>query len=123
MDGGRFAGATFDPSGVFRGEAVLGWLAELGVGPEQIHAHARSLQDQFLESVEVPWLLVPPASVARGNFLTFETPDAGDVYRMLHDHRVIVDHRGDRLRIGFGVYHDGNDVARLAETVRGILAS
>jgi selenocysteine lyase/cysteine desulfurase len=122
-DGGRFAGATFDPSGVYRMEAVLGWLAEAGVGPEEIHAHARSLQDEFLGLVDVPWLLVPPARVARGNFLTFETPAAADVYQRLHEHRVIVDYRGDRLRIGFGIYHDSQDVARLAETVRGIVAS
>ncbi len=47
-DGSRFAGATFDPSGVYRMEAVLGWLATEGVTPFRIHEHAASLQDRFL---------------------------------------------------------------------------
>jgi selenocysteine lyase/cysteine desulfurase len=36
---------------------------------------------------------------------------------------VITDHRGDRLRIGFGIYHDEEDVDRLlvhlTETLSG----
>lgn len=122
-DGTRFAGATFDPTGIYRMEAVLGWLESEGIGPAQIHEHVRVLQEQFLESVDVPWDLVPPIGVERGNFLAFDTTQAGEIYRRLHDHDVIVDHRGDRLRIGFGVYHDSNDVDRLAATVRGIIAS
>jgi selenocysteine lyase/cysteine desulfurase len=31
---------------------------------------------------------------------------------------VITDYRGDRLRIGFGMYHDEGDVARLTDTVQ-----
>ncbi len=33
-DGSRFAGATYDPSGVYRLRAVLSWLEELGVNPQ-----------------------------------------------------------------------------------------
>jgi len=30
---------------------------------------------------------------------------------------IIVDHRGDSLRIGFGIYHDDGDALRLAEAL------
>jgi selenocysteine lyase/cysteine desulfurase len=30
---------------------------------------------------------------------------------------VTTDYRGDRLRIGFGIYHDEDDVARLVEII------
>jgi selenocysteine lyase/cysteine desulfurase len=32
---------------------------------------------------------------------------------------VITDYRGDRLRIGFGIYQDASDVDRLAEVLAG----
>jgi selenocysteine lyase/cysteine desulfurase len=51
----------------------------------------------------------------RGNFLTFRTKEAGAIYQRLHEQNVIVDHRGDRLRIGFGIYQDSEDVERLAK--------
>ena len=117
-DGSRFAGATFDPSGVYRMDAVLGWLAEEEVGPAEIHGHARALQEHFLAGLGWEPALVPPTGVVRGNFLTFESDDAAGSYRKLHERGVITDYRGNRLRIGFGVYQDSDDVDRLLDTVR-----
>nr|MBA3983595.1 hypothetical protein [Acidimicrobiia bacterium] len=45
------------------------------------------------------------------------TPRAGDVFAALADRNVVVDYRRDRLRIGFGIYHDEADVDRLADIV------
>jgi selenocysteine lyase/cysteine desulfurase len=122
-DGSRFAGATYDPSGVYRMDAVLGWLEAIGVTVAEIHAHARALQQRFLAGVVSPGDLLPPEPHERGNFLTFRSEHAGDLYRSLHERDVITDYRGDRLRIGFGVYQDEDDVDRLLdhliETVRG----
>lgn len=122
-DGTRFAGATLDPSGIYRLEAVLGWLRDIGVTPEQIHTHAASLQRVFLEETNVSWPLTPPRDHERGNFLTFELDDPSVFYRRLHDSRVITDYRGNRLRIGFGIYHDMSDVHQLADVVREVAAS
>ncbi len=120
-DGSRFSGATHDPSGIYRMDAVLGWLESEGVGPEDIRKHALGLQELFLEKVErLPGELMPPSEVGRGNFLTFEFPNARSYYRSLHDRRVITDYRGDRLRIGFGIYQDADDVERLAAIVNGL---
>jgi selenocysteine lyase/cysteine desulfurase len=116
-DGSRFAGATFDPSGIYRLDAVLGWLESLGVTPSDIHSHARSLQERFLAGAVNPGDLVPPDPHERGNFLTFQSDRAGDIYRSLHERDVITDYRGDRLRIGFGIYQDEADVDRLLEHV------
>lgn len=122
-DGSRFAGATIDASGIYRMAAVLDWLEKSGVGPAEIHAHVESLQIRFLENVDLPGDLVPPHPHARGNFLTFQTRNAATIYEALHDRRVITDYRGDRLRIGFGVYHDDSDVDRLIEVLTEVLAS
>jgi selenocysteine lyase/cysteine desulfurase len=119
-DGARFAGATYDPSGIYRLNAVLSWLDEEGLTVAGIHAHARSLQDRFLASDTGLGSLLPPHDQERGNFLTFRSEKAGDIYRSLHERQVITDYRGDRLRIGFGIYQDEDDVDRLLAVCRDI---
>ncbi len=123
-DGSRFLGATFDPSGLYRLDAVLGWLAELGLGAAEIHAHACHLQESFITGLAGlglaalhPGQLMLPEPARRGNFLTFRTPAAGEIYQKLLAQNVITDHRADRLRFGFGLYHDDADVNRLCEVL------
>jgi selenocysteine lyase/cysteine desulfurase len=117
----RFAGATFDPSGIYRMDAVLEWLGLEGVGPDAIHKHSLTLQELFLATVDPrPGTLVPPPEMERGNFLTFRSGRAGDNYRDLHAKKVITDYRGDRHRIGFGIYHNEHDVERLVAVMSGL---
>jgi kynureninase len=123
-DGSRFAGATFDPSGIYRMDAVLGWLDSVGVDPAAIHSHVVTLEELFLNtSQRWPGRLLPERSMPRGNFLTFQSEKAEDLYRALHSKNVITDYRGDRLRIGFGVYHNRDDVERLVDIVDGLAHS
>ncbi len=114
-DGSRFGGGTFDPSGVYRMRAVLEWLESEGVTAHSVAQHVGSLQQHFLENAPTPGVLTPPAGMERGNFLTFETEDAEGLYHRLHERKVITDYRGNRLRIGFGIYHDADDVDELIE--------
>ncbi|MGA7097438.1 MAG: aminotransferase [Acidimicrobiia bacterium] len=120
-DGSRFAGATYDPSGVYRMRAVLSLFAELELGPLDVHRHAEGLQGLLLGSDASPGELIPQTGVDRGNFLTFRTSRAGEIYAGLHDLGVITDHRGDRLRIGFGIYQDADDVGRLIDALKVVL--
>lgn len=125
-DAGRFLGATFDPAGLYRLTAVLDWLAELGLSAEKIHAHAHALQARFvaglarlnLTALRPDQLVVPLTEPARGNFLTFRTAEASALHQRLLAANVITDCRGDRLRFGFGLYQDEDDVARLCERLR-----
>ena len=112
-DGSRFAGATYDPSGIYRLDAVLRWLESEDVTAAEIHSHAASLQERFRAGDPNLGELVPPEPHERGNFLTFRSENAPDTYRWLRERDVITDYRGDRLRIGFGIYHDEQDVDRL----------
>jgi kynureninase len=117
--GDRFWGATFDPSGLYRLLAVLKLTEAEGLSPAVIHGHVDQLQQQLLSTGAVPGELIPGVGTPRGNFLTFRTAEAESIDRRLHDRGVIVDHRGDRLRIGFGIYHDTDDVERLASALVG----
>jgi selenocysteine lyase/cysteine desulfurase len=119
-DGSRFAGATYDPSGIYRMRAVLGWLEASGVTVADIRAHVVGLQDRLLTTAVHPGQLIPGSPHDSGNFLTFRSEGAGDFYRALHERGVVTDYRGDRLRIGLGVYHDEGDVDRLTEVLAGL---
>jgi len=116
----RFMGATFDPSGLYRFNAVMDWLDGHRLTPALIHGHVEALQERFLLGLEQagvealsPARLVPPRGQPRGNFLSFRHERAGEVYARLQQRDVIVDYREDRLRVGFGIYHDAADIDEL----------
>jgi selenocysteine lyase/cysteine desulfurase len=121
-DGSRFFGATFDVAGLFRMVAVVDWLQGAGLDVRVIHARVAELFEHFLDHVAagragdltLDSLLPPRGSTRRGNFLCFVRPDATDFCHRLAEQNTIVDARGDRLRIGFGLYHDHADVDALA---------
>jgi selenocysteine lyase/cysteine desulfurase len=116
-DGSRFSGATFDPSGIYRMEAVLGWLESETITPAEIHRHVRDLQQRFMAGGPNLGELLIDEPDQRGNFLTFRSDHAEPIYRRLHERGVITDYRADRLRVGFGIYQDETDVDRLLELV------
>ena len=128
-DGGRFLGATFDPSGLYRFNAVQRWLVELGTDVDAIHHHVAAIQAALLDqlskrpiaALDLDSLTPNRSSRLRGHFLTFQTPHATALYRRLLDHRVIVDARGDRLRIGLGIYHDPEDVGLIHQRLAAAL--
>jgi selenocysteine lyase/cysteine desulfurase len=122
-NGWRFMGATFDPSGLYRFNAVMRWVTEVGLSPHSIHAHAVALQQRFIAglpagaAVARKQLVVPLESPARGNFLTFQSPDAADAHDRLKALNVITDVRGSRLRIGFGIYLSTAEVDELCRRI------
>jgi len=123
-DGFRFWGATFDPSGLYRFDAAMSWLASTGTTVAAIHRHALELQKHFLDALarlalaELPaGSLVPPAALERGNFLAFDIDDAAGVHKRIAAQDVVIDRRGRRLRFGFGVYHSEHDVRLLLEAL------
>jgi kynureninase len=123
-DGYRFWGATFDPSGLYRFNAAMDWLASTGTTIADVHRHALSLQKHFLDGLarlslsELPASsLVPPAALARGNFLAFDVDAAEERHKRIAAQGVVIDRRARRLRFGFGVYHSEHDVRLLLEAL------
>lgn len=125
-DGGRFLGATFDPSGLYRLNAVFDWLAATGLTVAMVHDHARSLMARFLDAVEAmdiagltrADLITPFGPQAKhGNFLAFRTERAGEIEARLAALHLHSDHRGDRLRFGFGICTSTDDVDRAIERI------
>jgi kynureninase len=124
QDGSRFWGATFDPTALYRFNAVMDWARRHQLGASVIRAHVLELQRDFLAALDRmfhPVLnrtrLLPPEPQPRGSFLTFCDPQAATVQQQLHDAGVITDVRDDRLRIGFGLYQDRSDVDELLHRI------
>ncbi|HEV2651427.1 MAG TPA: aminotransferase class V-fold PLP-dependent enzyme [Rhizomicrobium sp.] len=114
-DGSRFLGATFDVSALYRFNAVQHWLREEGWTVEKMLEHVRTVERALLASGAAPGMLLLPDEAMRGRFLTFRTPDAGSIVARLAAQNIIADHRGESLRIGFGIYHYEEDALRLAQ--------
>ncbi len=119
-NGDRFWGATQDGSGLYRLEAALEMFEANGITPQVIQGHVAALQEDFLDRGPALGELLPPSEFERGSFLTFRRRDANDLYRRLHNRGVITDYRGDRFRIGFGIYHEPEDVYRLVSELQTI---
>jgi selenocysteine lyase/cysteine desulfurase len=128
-DGTRFLGATFDPGGLYRFDAVMDLWHREGVDVPAIHAHALALERRFLERLDGlgarelhSGRLVPDRSFAeRGHFLTFRQSDAERLHARLREQGVVTDWRGERIRFGFGVYQDERDVDELGERLGDLL--
>jgi selenocysteine lyase/cysteine desulfurase len=120
-DGRRFLGSTFDPSGLYRFNAVQALLAAEGLGTAKISAYVEALQQQFVAASPLQdfALLNPLDDQPHARFLAYKGPQAPALHTALEARQVITDVRGDVLRIGFGLYQDSDDVERLT----GILAT
>ena len=118
-DAGRFLGATFDPSALYRFTAIRRMLAENDLTTAAISAHTNALQQHLLGRLAATplaeaELLNPLSDGPHARFLAFRHRNAQSWYEQLKARNVITDVRGDVLRIGFGIYQDATDVDRLA---------
>ena len=129
-DGGRFWGATFDVSPLYRFNAVRRRLDEAGLTTADIAAHARGLMARFQQAVaagEAGALgdaeLINPVEgdAARARFLAFRHPEAAAWRKRLLEAGVVADVRDDVIRFGFGVYQDEADLDGLTGICRRVL--
>jgi selenocysteine lyase/cysteine desulfurase len=121
-DGGRFWGATFDVTPLYRFNGVRRMLDEAGLTTADVSAHARTLMARFQTAVaggeagrlQTAEPINPLTDVTdRARFLAFRHDDAEAWRARLLDAGVITDVRDDVIRFGFGLYQDADDVERL----------
>jgi selenocysteine lyase/cysteine desulfurase len=122
-DAMRFMGATFDPSALYRFNAVQRMLAESSLITAHISSYVEQLQVLLLEAIaDTPLgfaeLLNPVDGHPHARFLAFRSPDAMRWHDELKARNCITDVRGDVLRIGLGLYHDEGDIGAFASLIR-----
>ena len=122
-DGGRFWGATFDVTALYRFNAVRRMLDERGLSTADVSAHADGLAGRFQDAIQArragplagAEILNPvePQAGARARFVALRHPDAAAWRGRLLDAQVVTDVRDDVIRFGFGLYQDAEDVDAL----------
>ncbi|MBS0273370.1 MAG: aminotransferase class V-fold PLP-dependent enzyme [Proteobacteria bacterium] len=120
-DGMRFMGATFDPSGLYRFNAVRAMLAAERLDTKAVAARCGELRDKLETGIvsgkagvlKEAQILRPNAAGPRARYLALRDPRALAWMSELLRNDVIVDARGDVLRIGIGLYHDDADIDTL----------
>lgn len=124
-DASRFLGATFDPSALYRFNAVQRMLSTNALSTGQISRHVLALQQRFLQEASTTCLstaalLNPLDGNPHARFLALRSPNSHRWYSALRAANCITDVRGDVLRIGFGIYQDEADVDRLLQLLRAM---
>ncbi len=128
-DAGRLWGATFDPTALYRFNAVRSMLDEAGLTTADVAAHARGLATRLQTALtseqagalsEATILNPVEGEAARARFLALRHPRAADWRAALLARDVITDVRDDVIRFGFGLYQDGDDVDRLIAICRDL---
>ena len=121
-DGGRFWGATFDCSALYRFNAVREMLDQQGLDNAAVADHARDLARRFQTAVqggdagvlaEADILNPVEDDGPRARFLALRHPQAQAWCAALRRAGVVADVRDDVMRFGFGLYQDPHDVDRL----------
>lgn len=132
QDGMAFMGATQDPSGLYRFNAIWDFFQSQHLEIKAIHAYVLNLQKLFLNDLSPEFLnkwsltgLFDPALNWHGHFLTFEAPEselAQACQQTLKNNDILIDRRGRRLRFGFGLYQDETDVRLLNQRLQKLAA-
>ena len=121
-DGGRFWGATFDVSALYRFNAVREKLDQYGLDTAAVADHARDLARRFQAAeqggdagvlAEADILNPVEDDGPRARFLALRHPQAQVWCAALRGAGVVADVRDDVMRFGFGLYQDPQDVDRL----------
>jgi selenocysteine lyase/cysteine desulfurase len=102
----------------------MDWLDAEKLGVAAMDEFCTGLQRTFVTSLQSAKSALDAAQLVVkdpaqcGRFLTFQTNDAQRIDEALAVRNILVDHRGDRLRIGFGIYQDEDDVGRLVDALK-----
>lgn len=127
IDALQYAGSTMDFSALYRLIGVLEKFKSENLSVEVIHTFVQENQNLFmseLEKLKNPLfgrsnlVMIDPAN--HGHFLTFEllstgiTQKAVEVFNKLN---LKTDSRGSRLRFGFGLYHDKEDIVNAVRKI------
>jgi kynureninase len=105
-----FAGATYDPTSHYRAAAVFGFHADRGLTPERlrdISRHQVTLLKAAVERLDLnpaTARVVPMSDDRRAGFLAIRIDEAPAVAQALRGRDVLVDARGDILRLGPAPY-------------------
>jgi selenocysteine lyase/cysteine desulfurase len=129
-DGSRFLGATYDPTGLYRFNAVRHTLTREGLDTTAVSARSEKIRAQLVAAIEggeagsalrSAELLKPNATGPQSRFISLRHPKAVEWKSKLMANNIFTDARDDILRIGVAIYHDEADVGAFCAGVTNAL--
>lgn len=129
QDAGRFFGATFDPSGLYRFNAVQDMLRSERLSTEKINAYIQPLKQALADNImsgqagglKEAQIINDKMAPQSARFIALRHPKAQNWKAALHAQNIITDVRADVLRIGLGLYHDVNDIDLFSAAGRAVI--
>ena len=124
-DAMRFMGATFDPSALYRWNAIAAMLEANDLTIERVNRHVGDLQSAMVAALAATpmadaELLNPLDGGPHARFLAYRHERADAWCAALKERDCITDVRGDVIRLGFGLYHDHSDVEAFAALAKSL---
>lgn len=123
----RFAGSTYNSCGCYRMNAVMEMLRKENLSTESIHERILILKKYFLSKVkevgfkDLSDVIEQNGEITQSHYVTYRTQKANQIEELLGKNNITVDSREDRLRFGFGIYHDLKDIDNLIIELKRIL--
>lgn len=130
VDALQYAGSTMDFSGLYRLQATLELFKNEGLSVQGIHAFVQQNQGLFLRELDQAQhvtfnkshLLIHDVN-HHGHFLTFDlgsTEITQNWVKALASKGIKTDSRGSKLRFGFGLYHEAEDVRKVIAAITSL---
>lgn len=129
-DGSRFLGATYDPTGLYRFNAIRRMLAAEGLDTDTISKRCETLRAHLVGAIEAgeagatlrsAELLKPNATGSQSRFISLRHPNAVEWKSRLMAENIYTDARDDILRIGVALYHEEADVGAFCAAAARVL--
>lgn len=118
-----FAGSTYDPTSHYRARAVIGFQREAGFSAEALRALSLRQTGRLLEGLAGLEVVTPQLPERRGGFVAVRVPDAAGATRALREKNVVVDHRGELLRLGPAPYLTDDELDAAVREVRAAVGA
>ena len=122
-NGMKFWGATQDLTPWYRFNAVWDLFTKDGLTVSSIDQFIKKKQQLFIDNIEHRDLFLSHDIDHLGHFLTIEFADQAVCKKVQQDlakKNILTDFRGSRLRFGFGMYLDDQDVLEAARVVNSL---
>jgi len=121
----RFAGSTYDPVSHYRARAVFAFFERQGLTPARLRATSLRQTARILAGLEgSPGLEIrtPREDAARAGFVAVRVDDAPRVVAALRARGVLVDARGDTVRLGPAPYLLDEEIDQGVRVLREVCA-
>lgn len=108
----RFAGSTYDPTSHYRARAVLGFFEQQGMTLERLRETSLRQTARILAGLEGFDVVTPRDDEERAGFVAIRVSNVKEVVDGLRKDGVLVDARGDIVRLGPAPYLADDEIDR-----------